>query len=186
MIRRAPVVAMVLGLGVLLGTAVTAVAKSGIVARLDAPVPTHAQAGSVLTIGWTLTVPGSSGLFGTDTILRLYPANGGAPSDWDARQDRGNHYVATVTVPAGKIETIGIGIPGESCTDSACVPAVAFFTIVDPSGAPVLRPGTQPPATSTSSFAPPTGADSSVALIVAVLLGSLALASALWRWRRAD
>ena len=186
MIRRAPVVAMVLGLGVLLGTAVAVAAKSDIVARLDAPVPIHAQAGSVLTIGWTLTVPGSSGLIGTDTILRLYPANGGAPSDWGARQDLGNHYVATVTVPAGGIATIGIGIPGESCTENVCVPAVAFFTVIDPTGAPVLRPGIQPPATSMSPAALPTGADPPVALIVAVLLGSLAFASALWRWRRAD
>ena len=185
MIRRTPVIAMVLGLGVLLGSAVAVVAKSGIVARLDAPVPNHARAGSVLTIGWTLTVPGSSGLTGTDTILRLYPANGGEPSDWDARQDRGNHYVATLTVPAGGIETIGIGIPGESCTQSACVPAVAFFTVLDPSGAPVLRPGIQPPTTSMSPAAQPTGGDS-VALIVVVVLGSLAFASALWRWRRAE
>jgi hypothetical protein len=184
MIHRAPVFAMVLGLGVLLGSAVAVVAKSGIVARLDAPVPTHAQAGAVLTIGWTLTVPGSSGLTGTDTILRLYPANGGAPSDWGATQDRGNHYVAAVTVPAGGIATIGIGIPGESCTGSACVPAVAFFTVLDPSGSPVLRPGTQPPGTSMSPAAPPTAGDS-VALTVVVVLGSLGLAAALWRGRRA-
>jgi hypothetical protein len=186
MIRRAPVVALFFGLGILFGTAAGALAKSGIVARLDSPLPTHARAGSELTIGWTVTVPGSSGLTGTDTVLRLYRVNGGATSDWPARQDRGNHFVATITVPSGGIETIGIGIPGMSCTESVCVPAVAFFTVIDPSGAPVPRPGIQPPASSTAGVATQTRADPDVVLLVAVLFGSVCVASALWRWRRAD
>jgi hypothetical protein len=185
MIRRAAAVALVFGLGILFGTAAGAAAKSGIVARLDSPLPTHARSGTELKIGWTVTVPGSSGLTGTDTVVRLYPANGGATSDWPAQQDRGNHFVATVTVPSGGIETIGIGIPGMSCTESACVPAVAFFTVIDPSGAPVLRPGIQAPTTSTSPVARQTGTDPPVALVVAILLGSMWLAGVLWRLRRA-
>src|ERR1700716_2719726 len=105
--RRVPVVGVILGLVILLGSGTGAVAKS-IVARLDAPLPTDVQPGQQLTIGWTLSVPGNGGMIGITSVLRVSPANGGRLSDWAAHEDRGSHYLATVTVPSGGIETVGI------------------------------------------------------------------------------
>lgn len=182
--RRSPVLALVLGLGLLIGTASSVAAKAGIIARLDAPLPRHAQPGTVVTIGWILIVPGSSGLIGTGTILRVYPSNGGATVDVGANEDRTGHYVATVTVPAGGIATIGIGIPGESCyAGGGCVPAVDFFTVTDPAGVPIASPpGVQPPSTTTSGTPTKTTDDPSLVGLL-VLVGSILLAQVIWSRR---
>lgn len=185
MIRRAPVVALVLGLGLLFAVVAGAAAKAGIIARLDAPLPTDAHPGLALTIGWTLITPDGSGLIGTGIVLRLYPPHDGVPADWYPEEDRANHYVASGTVPAGGIATIGIGIPGTSCTGNVCAPAVDFFTVTDPSGAPIPLPGAVPlPATSSAPIAPTT-TDPPVALVIGILLGSMAVAGTAWRLRRA-
>ncbi|PZR62525.1 MAG: hypothetical protein DLM71_06440 [Chloroflexi bacterium] len=174
--RRSPVLALVLGLGLLIGTASSVAAKGGIIARLDVPLPRYAQPGTVVTIGWTLIVPGSSGLIGTGTILRVYPSNGGATVDVPANEDRTGHYVATVTVPAGGIATIGIGIPGESCyAGGGCVPAVGFFTVTDPAGVPIASPPGELPSTATSGAPTKTTDDPSLVGLL-VLVGSILLA----------
>jgi hypothetical protein len=186
MVRRAPVLALILGLGLLFAVVAGAAAKAGIIARLDAPLPKDAHSGQELTIGWTLTVPGSSGLTGTAVVLRVFPLDGGTPSDWYAREDRANHWVASGTVPPGGLATIGIGIPGYSCIGTECTAAMDFFTVTDPSGAPIPSPGAVPlPATSTSPVAPRTNTDPSIALLIAILLGSVSVAGAAWRLRRA-
>jgi hypothetical protein len=184
--HRSSVLALALGLGLLFAVVAGAAAKAGIMARLDAPLPTDAHSGQELTIGWTLTVPGSSGLIGTAVVLRVFPVDGGTPSDWPAREDRANHWVASGTVPPGGLATIGIGIPGTGCIGTVCAPAIDFFTVTDPSGAPIPSPGAvPPPATSTSPATPRTHVDASVALLIAILLGSVSLAGAAWRLRRA-
>jgi hypothetical protein len=188
MIRRPPFVAVVLGLGVLLGSAAGVVAKGDLVARLDVPLPTHAQPGRTLSIGWTLTSPSGSGPMGAPIIVRVYHARGGVASDWSAHTDRPSHYVASGTVPPGGIADIGIGVSvGDSCTGNVCVPVLEFFMVTDPSGQPIARPWVvRAPATSTSPVASRTGVDTSVEMLIAVVLGSLTVARALWRWRRAS
>ncbi len=188
MTRRMPIIALVLGVGVLFGPVAGTLAKSGIIARLDVPLPTNARPGEQLTIGWIVTIPGGGGLIGTDTVLRLFPASGRAPSDYSAQQDRANHYVASVVVPPGGIATIGIGIPGTSCTGSVCTPAIAFFTVTGPSGAPIRSPGTiGVPDTSSAPDARQTGVDLSVVPLIVLLVGavSMAMAGAIWRRRQA-
>ncbi|MHB8460760.1 MAG: hypothetical protein ACYDB6_11990 [Candidatus Limnocylindrales bacterium] len=183
-----PIIALVLGAGVLFGPVAGTLAKSGIIARLDVPLPIDARPGEQLTIGWTVIIPGGGGLIGTDTVLRLFPATGGTPADYPAQQDRANHYVASVVVPPGGIATIGIGIPGTSCTGSVCTPAIEFFTVTGPSGAPIRSPGTTGvPDTSTAPEAPQSGVDPSVVPLIVLLVGavSMAMARAIWRRRRA-
>lgn len=181
--RRRTVLAVVLGLAVLVGTAAPVAAKAGIIARLDAALSRDAQPGTVVTLGWTLVVPGSSGLIGTGTILRIYPSNGGATIDVDAREDRAGHYVATITVPPGGIATIGIGIPGESCyAGGTCVPAVDFFTVTDPTGVRIVSPGVQPPSTTTSRTPTKTTDEPSLAGML-ILIGSILLVEVIWSRR---
>lgn len=181
---RSPVLALVFSLGLLIGTASSVAAKAGIIARLDAPMPRDDRPGTVVAIGWTLIVPGTSGLIGTATILRVYPSNGGATTDVGANEDHPGHYVATVTVPAGGIATIGIGIPGESCyAGTGCVPAVEFFTVTDPAGIPIAPPpGVQAPSTDTSRT--PTKSTDNPSLVgLLVLVGSILLAHVIWSCR---
>ena len=183
--RRSPVLALVFGLGLVLGTASTVIAKAGIIARLDAPLPRDPPAGAVLTIGWTIITQDGSGLTGTAIILRVYPSTGGAKVDVAAQEDRAGHYIASVTVPIGGIATVGIGIPGESCAGDVCTPAVEFFTVTDPTGAPIASPpGVQPPSTSTSRTSQRTADDPSSAGLLVFLVGSVLLAMAIWPRRQ--
>jgi hypothetical protein len=179
--RRIAIVGAVIALGYLAGAAGGVLAKAGIIARLDAPLPTNAPAGESLTIGWTLIIPGGGGLTGTAIVLRLYPADESAPVDAPAREDRPGHWVASAIVSAGRLATIGIGIPGESCTGSICQPALDLFTVTEPSGSPVPSPlAFHVPATTTSlrpSNGQPDGAP--VLLIAVFIIGSALVARAL-------
>lgn len=160
----------------------TAAAKSGIVARLDAPLPRSALPGTELTIGWTLNTT----LIGTATVLRIFPANGGGPVDTSAREDRPNHFVASVMVPPGGMTTIGIGIPGESCIGNVCAPAIEFFAVIDPSGAPIRSsPALHVPDTSTLLAIDTTSGGISSLVLLFILLASITLAFGAWPRRRA-
>jgi hypothetical protein len=182
MTRRTPIIALLLGVGLLFGPVAGSMAKSGIIARLDGRLPSGAHPGVTLTIGWTLITPDGRGLIGTDTVLRLFPRNDGLPSDYPVHEDRANHYVASVTVPPGGIATIGIGIPGSSCGPNGCTPAIDFFTVTDHFGAPINRPGAiRPPETGTALDGSPTGPGPSAALIVSLLLGAAVAADTIWR-----
>ena len=185
-VRRIAIVGAVLALGYLAGAAGGVLAKAGIIARLDAPLPTNPPVGKSLTIGWTLIIPGAGGLTGTAVVLRLYPAHAGAPVDAPAREDRPGHWVASVMVPAGGLATVGIGIPGESCIGSVCHPALDFFTVTEPSGSPLPSPpALHVPATSTSLRPSNGGPDEASVLLIAVfLIGSVLVARALAVRRR--
>lgn len=161
---------LLLTLSILALTPADVLAKAGIIARLDAPLPTTAHPGEQITIGWTLTIPGGGELIGTAVVLRVYLARGGTPLDAPASEDRPRHWSASAVVPAGGIETVGIGIPGTSCTGSTCRPAIDFFTVTDPSGVAVPRPSTLP-ATDAIASAPRATprSDSSPASLIAVL-----------------
>jgi hypothetical protein len=148
--RQQALLGIVLTVAFVLWSAVAALAKEGIVARLDAPLPSNVPAGAVATVGWTITVPGGGSLIGTATVLRVYSRDGHSSVDAPAQEDRPGHFVATFRVPTAGIATVGIGIPGQSCDPSGCQPAVAWFTIEDPSGAPLdSGPSAGPPDTST-------------------------------------
>jgi hypothetical protein len=185
-VRRIAIVGAVLALGYLASAAGGVLAKAGIIARLDTPLPTTATSGESLTIGWTLTIPGGGELTGTAVVLRLYPADGGTPVDAPARQDRPGHWIASVIVPAGGLATVGIGIPGESCTGNICQPALDLFTVTEPSGSPLpLPPALHVPTTASLRSSDGRPDESPVPLIAVFIIASALVARALAVRRRA-
>ena len=183
--RRKVFLSSFLALALVASSMATALAKEGIVARLDAPLPGRAQPGTAVTIGWTISVPGGGSLVGTNTILRVYSRDAQTSVDAPPREDRPGHFLATFRVPTGGIATVGIGIPGTSCLANVCQPAVEWFTVEDPAGAPLAAPNViGPPDTATEPVIGERGNPSGAPLLVGLVAIFVALAIA-GRMRRA-
>lgn len=125
--------------------------KVGVRATLEDPARVAgAEAGERVTIAWALSsgprmaVPDPSGLsapepFGASGIyVRIAGAGGGAPRTFAAAPPPGarvnptGRYAAVVTVPAGGIASIAIGLEGYRYVDGQPpVRADAFFPIVN-------------------------------------------------------
>jgi hypothetical protein len=110
----------------------TAFAKEGAIATLDAPIPGDAEPGSEITVGWTVETPGGNGevtpFNAEGMFIRLIPATGD-PVEAVGTQGPIGHYVATMTVPAGGIRGVEAGLRGESCTGGTCQRSDLLFTI---------------------------------------------------------
>jgi hypothetical protein len=95
----------------------TAGAKEGVKATLTTPIDLDAKAGTRLDVAWrlwSLDQKGRRRPFGAgDVFVRLRSATGGAPREAfaAARGDAGE-YRASVTVPAGGIGAVEIGLRG--------------------------------------------------------------------------
>jgi hypothetical protein len=100
--------------GVLCGLAVAPLvaAKGDVRARLGTPVPRTAKPGTTLELAWTLTsVDGAQRRpFGAGGVfVELRDAAGGATTIGRA-SDSSGHYRARVTVPAGGIGGVAVGL----------------------------------------------------------------------------
>lgn len=117
--------------------------KDGAIVTLDASLPADPEPGSEITVGWTVETPGEDGQMAPfnaeGMFIRLIPATGD-PVEAVGQQSPAGHYVASVTVPAGGISGIEVGLRGESCTGGTCERSDILFAI-DDSAVPVFDAG---------------------------------------------
>ena len=116
----------------------SASAKTGAEAHLLAPLPAHARAGALVTVRWTVDVPGAGrerdrfeavGMFATLVGERAVTTTATAPQSWGP-------YSVRIRVPVGGIRGIGIGLLGFAVEeDGSRRPAPVLFPITnDPFG----------------------------------------------------
>jgi hypothetical protein len=138
MSRRPPVLAAlpaaVVALFLIVGAAA---AKGDAEVRLDAAIDPRATPGSTIDVGFSVTIPTSSGdipMQGTPIVLRFVPVEPGAePVEAIGREEPAwsGHYVVELVVPAGGIRAVEAAIYGASCTaDAGCTRYDIPLTIV--------------------------------------------------------
>lgn len=167
-------------LSALAGTAV--LAKGG-VATLDSQLPSDPEAGSELTVGWTVGTPledGSSAPFSASGMfIRLIPATG-EPVEAIGTEDRAGHYTATIVVPEGGIAEVEFGLRGESCVQGVCERSDFMFAVAEApaEAAPpvVAAPPAQEPGTSQPTGETATSPALDLAVLLAILGGVAILA----------
>jgi hypothetical protein len=106
-------------------------AKEGAQAHLLAPLPVHSKVGSLITIRWSVDVPGAHGTrvpFGATGMFVRLVGPGGAATAATARQYEPPYHVG-IRVPAGGIRSIRFGLAGTSCGPSGCRPSPAYFPL---------------------------------------------------------
>lgn len=143
MLRRQISFAFALSTLLVLAATVGAVAKGDAIVTLDAAVPGDSEPGSKITVGWTVETPiegGDMAPFNAEGMfIRLIPTTGD-PVEAVRHQRPLGHYVATMTVPAGGIRNVEVGLRGESCSSGTCQRSDILFTI-DESATPAIEPG---------------------------------------------
>ena len=93
-----------------------AIAKEGLEARLNEPIPTGSTPGTAVSIGWTLVDQSGQPFGGAPVFLRVYGASGLEAVEAPVREGRQRgEYIAELRVPAGGIGRIEIGIRGTAC-----------------------------------------------------------------------
>lgn len=141
MLRRQIPTALMLSALFALVAAAGVLAKGDAIVTLDASLPSDPQPGSEITIGWTVETPledGTRAPFNAEGMfIRLIPS-AGDPVEAAGRQDTLGHYVATLTVPAGGIADVAIGLRGESCSGGTCQRSDMLFAI-DNSAMPLFE-----------------------------------------------
>lgn len=102
-------------------------AKLGMEARLDAPISRDAEAGTLVTVGWTVRQVAGTDRFPYESpgpvFLRLYPmTRGAAPTEVVGTRDAQDpsHFLATIEVPAGGVARVEVGLRNESCVAGTC------------------------------------------------------------------
>ncbi len=169
--RRPLTVTLLLSVFLILVGTTGVLAKEDAIVTLDAALPTDPEPGSEITVGWTVETRGVNGElepFNAEAVfIRLIPATG-EPAEVVGRQSPLGHYVATVTVPAGGIRSVEVGVRGESCSGGTCQRSDMMFPIadvgpaVDPGatvynpvvGAPEAAAATTSPVASTPNIGP--------------------------------
>jgi len=146
-----------------------------VAARLDAPFPRDAAAGTRLKVSWTMATAEGPYADQGGILIRLRGGEGSTQAF--AAPLSGGRYVAHVSVPAG-VRDVQIGLQGTACDISGCRSSPMFFPIVnDPFPGP-------PPAASSGGDG---GDESRLPWVVAalVLLGVAAASVPLLRRRTA-
>lgn len=112
-----------------LGGSVASAKGSG-EARLDQAIPGDAAPGSVVTVSWRLFAPHDEGWGPTalGVFLRLKGPGGESEEAYGTEYWPG-HFFADVTVPAGGIAGVEIGIAGQACAAGRCERSDWLFPI---------------------------------------------------------
>jgi hypothetical protein len=199
MTRRSLLPSLSLVLLALIALAGPVAAKDGMEARLDTPLSVDAEPGSTIEVGVEVSVPGPSARFvvqGTPIFVRLLPPGGGESTEARAHETPAGsgQYVAAVEVPAGGIDAIEVGIPGEQCDASGCrrsdVLAVVVGDVFAGGVAPAVPVATAPapdPATATSAAQPTdAGVDPRPFVVAGVAILALAAITGWMVRRRAE
>lgn len=106
-------------------------AKEGAQAHLLTPLPAHPHAGSLISVSWSVDVPGTQGKrrpFGAIGMFVRLVGRGGASTSATAQQYE-PPYRVRIRVPAGGIRSIRFGLMGTGCDPSACKPSPIFFPL---------------------------------------------------------
>lgn len=106
-------------------------AKEGAQAHLLAPLPAHPALGSLITIRWSVDVPGEHGRrvpFGASGMFVRFVGRGGGSTSATASQYR-PPYRVRIRVPAGGIRSVRFGLEGTSCGPTGCRPSPIFFPL---------------------------------------------------------
>ena len=129
-----------------------ALAKEGMQARLDAPIPADTPPGTTIEVGWSTVVPDGQGgtvaFSGAPVFIALRSPGASEPASLvfgDEFPAGSGHFTASIVVPDGGIawDGVTIGLRGESCQDGACTRNDLAFELVGevlstaPSVAPV-------------------------------------------------
>lgn len=138
----ASAVLALLALGGLAGT--PALAKDGQEVQLDTPISLQTPPGTTLDVGWSVFVEDTTGrhpFTSPGVFIRLVPPAGATPVEAAGlERPRGSgKYRATITVPAGGIAQVEVGIIGEACDATGCTRSDILFPLADDalvSGAP--------------------------------------------------
>ena len=109
--------ALLLAFALLLATALPALAKVGMLARLDAPIPPDAEPGSTLIVGWTAFQPGADGaefpFTGAPVFIALTEPGATEPTALvfgDEDPSGSGHFTASIVVPPGGIAPDGVTV----------------------------------------------------------------------------
>jgi hypothetical protein len=106
-------------------------AKEGAQAHLLSPLPAHPLVGSLISVRWSVDVPGTQGKrrpFGAIGMFVRLLGRDGASTSATAQQYEPPYHVR-VSVPAGGIRSIRFGLMGTSCGPSGCKPSPIFFPL---------------------------------------------------------
>ena len=110
----------------------TAFAKEGAQAHLLARLPASPRPGSLVTVRWSVDVPGANGKrrpFGAIGMFVRLVSRSGFSTSAIARQYR-PPYRVRIRVPAGGIARVRFGLEGTSCGPAGCKPSPAFFPLI--------------------------------------------------------
>jgi hypothetical protein len=124
-----PALPLALAVAVLIVPAASA--KQGAQARLLAPLPAHPFAGSLISVRWSVDVPGTHGArvpFGAIGMFVRLLGRDGALTNATAQQYEPPYHVL-IRVPAGGIRSIRFGLMGTGCGPSGCKPSPIFFPL---------------------------------------------------------
>jgi hypothetical protein len=126
--------ASLLGFIVLLTLAGATAAKGNALAELDAPIPPGAEPGRDIEVGWRAWMPDVKGdwpFSGSPVFIRLNSADGsGSTEELGIERPTGSgHYHATISVPAGGVGLVEVGLFGESCVNGACSRSDILFEL---------------------------------------------------------
>jgi hypothetical protein len=137
-----------------------AAAKTGVEARLDAPLPRDVEPGTTVIVSWTLGIIGAPGetLYGSPIFLRVHTGDG---QTFDVRSretpGRPGHYVARFQATSGGVARIEIGVRGQACqSDGSCGRSDWMFPIVEPSSGRLPDTDTLQPQRGSSDRGPGT------------------------------
>jgi hypothetical protein len=106
-------------------------AKEGAQAHLLAPLPAHPAPGSLITIRWSIDVPGARGKrvpFGAIGMFVRLVGRAGSSTSATAPQYQ-PPYRVRIRVPAGGIRSVRFGLEGTSCGPAGCKPSPMFFPL---------------------------------------------------------
>jgi hypothetical protein len=105
-------------------------AKEGAQAHLLAPLPAHPLAGSLITVRWSVDVPGTPGTRQPFGAIGMFVCLGGDGASTRATAPQYEPpYQVRIRVPAGGIRSIRFGLMGTSCGPSGCQPSPMFFPL---------------------------------------------------------
>jgi hypothetical protein len=112
--------------------AAPASAKEGARAHLLRPLPAHPTPGRLITVRWSVDVPGSGGtrvpFSAVGMFVRLVGRDGSSTTA-GAMQAVGPPYSARIRVPRGGIRRIRFGLMGTSCDSTRCWSSPGFFPL---------------------------------------------------------
>jgi hypothetical protein len=124
---------MVFAAGVVLAALATPVAsaKDGAQAHLLAPLPAHAHAGALITVRWTVTVTDAHGAQTPFGAIGMFANIVGAHHVTTSATATQSHapFSVRISVPAGGIHAIKLGLHGFASGPAGTRPAPVFFPI---------------------------------------------------------